>query len=208
MEENLILKMSREEYDKFMCSTFPELFQDRNKPMSKTCMCWGFDIGAGWYKLLYDLCIKLDFIRQQTGIVIVFDQIKEKFGGGRFYYHIYSKDYKLIDTGEKKIWCDFVELLVEKAERESETICATCGKQYYHDKITIGGWIYDACKDCMISGKRTDRKDIAEELERIEKRKDRLGQLEYRIEGMNAEELNIVEKTCDEIESRTKTIIT
>jgi hypothetical protein len=29
----------------------------------------------------------LDLIRKQSGIITVFDQIKEKFGSGRFYYH-------------------------------------------------------------------------------------------------------------------------
>lgn len=207
-KEGFFLDMLPEEFDKFMCSTFPELFQDRNKPMSETCMCWGFTVnGAGWYQLLYDLCIKLEFIRQQTGITTVFDQIKEKFGGGRFYYHIDGVDCKLEDN-IREIWCGFIEVAVDKAERESEQTCGICGKTYFHDKIVIGGWVYDSCKECMVSGKRTDRKDITQELERIEKHHDRLNNLKWKIDRMKDAELIIVEKICAEIEARMKTIIT
>ena len=203
--------MPNEEFDKFMCQKFPELFQDRNKPMSETCMCWGFDTGEGWNQILYDLCEKLDFIRSQTGIITVFDQIKEKFGGGRFYYHIEYDDKfpcKLQDH-IREIWCNFISEAVDKAERESECTCGICGEQYFHDKISVGGWVYDTCKDCMLKDTGNSRfKDLAERLEQKEKRDDRLWQLKCKIERMKNEELSLVEKTCDEIEARTKTIVT
>ena len=212
-KEKSLIKMTNEEFDKFMCNKFPELFADRNKPMTQTCMCWGFNIGEGWNQILFDLCIKLDFIRKQTGILTVFDQIKEKFGSGRFYYHITAGDCKL-EEGIRNIWCDFIEDAVNKAERESDHTCAACGEQYFHDKITIGGWVYDLCKDCLLNSKKDQ--DIAEVLENNEKHKDRISHLVYIIECMDEDNLSHIEKICCEIEEKTsegngtlmKTIIT
>lgn len=82
------LKMSEEEYDKYMCTTYSFAFGHRGKPMSQTCMCWGFCIGKGWYYLLDRLCYKLSIMQKHTGYGVIFDQIKEKYGTARFYYHI------------------------------------------------------------------------------------------------------------------------
>lgn len=48
---------------------YPLLFGDKDKPMYETCMCWGLDVGDGWYKLVDDLASKLEsmikeFIKQ------------------------------------------------------------------------------------------------------------------------------------------------
>lgn len=198
-KKNSLIEMTNKEFDKFMCEKFPELFRDRNKPMSQTCMCWGFDLnGPGWNHLLYNLCEKLDFVRQQTGIITVFDQIKEKFGGGRFYYHIDTENCKLEDS-IIKIWCSFIDNAIDKAEWESNQTCATCGKQYWHDKITIGKWVYDTCKDCF---KRENTcKDIVVTLENIEKRKDRCDILKDQIEHIDDETLNRVENFFKEIKN-------
>ena len=28
---------------------YPKMFGDRTKPMTETCMCWGLEVGDGWY---------------------------------------------------------------------------------------------------------------------------------------------------------------
>ena len=38
--------------DAKLCKLAPHLFADRFKSMKETCMCWGFECGNGWYKLL------------------------------------------------------------------------------------------------------------------------------------------------------------
>jgi hypothetical protein len=189
-----LVKMPNDKYDEFMCEKFPELFQDRRKPMNQTCMCWGFNIGEGWNELLYNLCEKLETIRKTTGLVTVFDQIKEKFGGGRFYYHIDGSACKL-ERNIVDLWVSLIESLVSRAERESDETCAVCGERYYHDKIVLGGWVYDSCKECMINGKRIDRSDIKEILEEQEKWRDRYETIVRRIEKMDDSELCRIE-TC------------
>lgn len=46
----------RKELDQELCEKYPLIFADRYKPMTETCMCWGFDCGEGWFSLLDTLC--------------------------------------------------------------------------------------------------------------------------------------------------------
>ena len=84
------LEMSPDDFDKYMCRTYPEMFVDRNKSMQMTCMCWGFCIGKGWYYYLDELCKKLKVINKYTGVGVIFSQIKEKYASGRFYTKCYT----------------------------------------------------------------------------------------------------------------------
>lgn len=197
--------MTNEEYDKFICEKFPELFRDRRKPMNQTCMCWGFSIGEGWHQLLYDLCEKLDYIREQTGLLTVFDQIKEKFGGGRFYYHIDGSSCKL----EKKmveLWASLINSLVGRAENESDETCAVCGKKYYGGHITVGGWVYDSCKECLLKSDVKNRYENFEEIiNKAEKQNERYEALKWQIDCLNDAQLTKVEELVKEITPKKET---
>ena len=45
----------KQELDKLLCEKYPKMMVNRNKPMTETCMCWGFDCGDGWYNILNQL---------------------------------------------------------------------------------------------------------------------------------------------------------
>lgn len=128
MNEDFV-KMDSADYDKFMCKTFPELFRDRTKPMTETCMCWGFCIGPGWRETLYNLCKQLQLIYNATEVVTVFDQIKEKFGGARFYYHTVCEFTADKNPDYIKTVNDIIDDLVRTAERECDYICASSGEE-------------------------------------------------------------------------------
>lgn len=49
-----------EKLDKELVKTFPLLYKDRRANMRETCMCWGFECGDGWFKLIWDLSAKLE----------------------------------------------------------------------------------------------------------------------------------------------------
>lgn len=88
---------------------FPVLYAGRYKPMTETCMCWGFDVDDGWFDLIYKLSqniVKLDPTCEAV-------QVKEKFGGLRFYVNATTSE---------------VFDLINKAEKESYKICEVCGK--------------------------------------------------------------------------------
>ena len=139
--------MTPVEFDNYMCKTYMEFFGDRRKPMTQTCMCWGFEIGKGWYKTLDTLCKKLASIRKRTGIVVNFNQIKEKYGSGRFYYNIKATEKKL-SNDEAAIWDEIIGDIISNAEEKVYHICAGCG-EYYSDKISAG-WVYDECGSCLV----------------------------------------------------------
>lgn len=65
-----------------------------------------------------------------------FDQIKEKYGSLRVYYH----------GGN-----EMVDRIIEKYSVLSENICMKCGKPDVY--MTNIGWIYPCCKDCWENNK-------------------------------------------------------
>ena len=46
----------KQELDALLCQKYPYMFQDRDGPIHKTCMCWGFAHGDGWFNILDMLC--------------------------------------------------------------------------------------------------------------------------------------------------------
>jgi hypothetical protein len=40
---------------------FPELFQEKDLPMTETCMCWGIECGDGWEPILRNMCNMLKY---------------------------------------------------------------------------------------------------------------------------------------------------
>jgi hypothetical protein len=67
---------------------YDKIFRNRTKPMSQTCMCWGLACGDGWYHILDYLCKNLQEVEKKYDVQVIADQIKQKFGGLRFYYHV------------------------------------------------------------------------------------------------------------------------
>lgn len=92
-------------------------------------MKFGIECGPGWWPLiakLIDDIAKLDTEKQ-----VVVTQIKEKFGGLRFY----------IVGGTDEIY-----RLIYKAETQSYKICENCGRP--GQTCQGGGWLQTLCPDC------------------------------------------------------------
>jgi hypothetical protein len=45
----------KQELDQLLCEKYPKMMANRNKPMTETCMCWGFECGNGWFNILDQL---------------------------------------------------------------------------------------------------------------------------------------------------------
>lgn len=54
------------ELDKKLCEAYPLLFKDRHRDMRETAMCWGFEVGDGWYSLIDSLCALICWPYQQA----------------------------------------------------------------------------------------------------------------------------------------------
>jgi hypothetical protein len=76
------------ELEKKLFEQYPIIFRDRNKSMMETCMCWGICTDDGWGHLLDHLCRDLTSVSKKYDIKVIADQVKEKYGTLRFYYHI------------------------------------------------------------------------------------------------------------------------
>ena len=130
----------KQEYDTYLCTTFPKMFVNRYKPMTETTMCWGFECGNGWYHIIRALCSNIQHhidwrnrkneLNPNQPIVpqVTVDQVKEKFGTLRFYY-----------TGGD----DYIDGLVSMAESMSGVTCEECG----NPGSTVGrGWLTTLCE--------------------------------------------------------------
>ena len=69
------------EKENYLYETYPSLYRQHTLSMEQTCMCWGFECGDGWFDIINNLSQKLVEIATTVEAV----QVKEKFGGLRFY---------------------------------------------------------------------------------------------------------------------------
>lgn len=99
--------------------------------MLGTLYC-GIECNQGWYKLLDELLGKIQaHTTDNSEAPIQVFQIKEKFGGLRFYY----------SGGD-----NYIAGLVQLAEHESEKTCEVCSAP---GTMRTDGWMKVRCDDCM-----------------------------------------------------------
>ncbi|RLD64344.1 MAG: hypothetical protein DRJ01_01115 [Bacteroidetes bacterium] len=96
-------------------------------PITESLMAFGFECGDGWFDIIWDLCEKIEPLVDEEFNVF---QVKEKFGGLRFY----------VDGSS-----DIVYDLITEAEDKAEVTCEVCGKP---GKSRGGGWIRTLCDEC------------------------------------------------------------
>ena len=155
---------------------YPKIFADRNKSMQETCMCWGLEVGDGWYDLIDVLCEALTYtyttslqvdeedgkrlgfkpyLAHVTGKFnyyfkvqapqVVADQVKEKYGDLRFYFHLeydpinqeLAKKYSELEAINKR-YADYIDGIVHFAETASRRTCEVTGAN--GEMHVRGGW--------------------------------------------------------------------
>jgi hypothetical protein len=130
----------KQELDEALCAKYPKIFVNRHGDMKETLMCWGFECGDGWYQVLDSLCTNIQqytdwnnknfekgFTQYKQVPQVVAVQVKEKFGGLRFYY----------EGGD-----DHIGGMVRMAESWADHTCEECGAPGKHRS---GGWIRTLC---------------------------------------------------------------
>lgn len=90
-------------------------------------------IGEGWADLVSDLVDDLEKVDPDFKVV----QVKEKFGGLRFYLEGYSNN---LSEKEQNI----IDGLINSASSKSLETCETCGKKGYPK----GYWVLTLCDEC------------------------------------------------------------
>lgn len=91
---------------------------------------YGLEVWDGWKDLICDL---VDHIEGSTGEKLILFQVKEKFGGLRFY----------IDSNSTGLVKEFVQ----SAEDRSWHICEKCGAP--GSETVSGGWMKTLCQSCF-----------------------------------------------------------
>lgn len=145
----------KKELDEKLCKDFPSLYRDRNGDMRTTAMCWGFDVGNGWFELIYGLSNYInDALTSKmwnsngehvSGLILVTTQVKEKYGTLRYYYRFEEdKTIEITDKEYSKEVAMKVEGAIEFAERLSAHICEECGGP---GGIREGSWLVVRCND-------------------------------------------------------------
>ena len=115
-------------------AAYPALYRGRTLGMQKNLMCFGFACGDGWYPIIDRLSAtitqhvdKLPIEKREDYIAA---QVKEKFGGLRFYMERSTKE---------------MEDAIDAAEEESFRTCEECGEP---GETGGEGWILTLCNDC------------------------------------------------------------
>jgi hypothetical protein len=164
------------ELDKQLCDKYPKIFADRYKSPQETCMCWGLEVGDGWYDLIDVLCQALTYTfttsveideedAKRLGIEgskfsdgkthyffsvsapqVVADQVKQKFGTLRFYFHLeydpvsleLAKKYPELEQINKR-YADYIDGIVHFADVASGRTCEVTGAD--GEMCVRGGWL-------------------------------------------------------------------
>lgn len=146
-----------EELDKKLCEKYPKIFKDRHGSVRDTCMAWGFEHDDGWYTLIDRLCSNIqhhvDHIvtratsdystaltdQEKEDFQVVALQVKEKFGGLRFYF----------SGGD-----DLINGMVQFAESMSYVICEICG---HPGSVRNFIWKQTLCDSCAEQEKKVEK---------------------------------------------------
>jgi len=130
--------MNKELQDK-LYSKYPDLFAQKDLPMTVTAMCWGIDTGDGWYDLIDKMCADITAYvaakKAELGDIfpnIEFFQVKEKFGILRVYTNYHNEE---------------VDQIVQGAATRSRTTCSNCGSPEAKNSH-IAHWIHTYCTPC------------------------------------------------------------
>ncbi len=111
---------------------FPQLYSE---------IVGGFSCGDGWEPIIRKLSERIVSLNLSHSVEVV--QVKEKFGGLRYYFDIIydienDEDYPI---GE----ADIVDKLVKEAEAEADQTCEKCGKPGTLNKS--GYWLNTRCEE-------------------------------------------------------------
>lgn len=104
---------------------------------------YGFECSAGWYPIIEELSekiqLELDKLEDVSEFYVV--QIKEKFGGLRYYMH---------ETN------DAINALIKEAEIKAEKTCERCSEPGTIENI--GNWLNCFCNKCKEDRKQEIKK--------------------------------------------------
>ena len=134
----------REGLDILLCRKYPSIFRDRHKDSNESCMGRGFEVGDGWYRIIDELCAKLQLL-EGLGVFPIASQVKEKVGMFRFYFRL-EFDQKWNEQ-QQLLWREIVSDCCRGAESQSEYTCEECGSPGNRRAGKLNN-VQTLCDDC------------------------------------------------------------
>jgi hypothetical protein len=97
----------KRELDEYLCKVYPKMMVNRDKSMTETCMCWGFECGDGWFQILNQLMGNIqhhiDWNERQREVAIKFRKMAEELkAGDSTLFDLEHKDLLNQDYVEKR----------------------------------------------------------------------------------------------------------
>jgi len=121
----------RQELDRQLRERHPEIFASPESTSKGSVIIWGIECADGWFDILDKLCSDIQAHINLTGSSqVIARQIKEKYGGLRFYY-----------SGADLV----VDQLIDEAEELSEVTCDCCGAPGTLTE-NANGWLRTRCQ--------------------------------------------------------------
>lgn len=146
----------RKEFEAKLKAEFPMLYEGLGIHWREGGMLDGITVGPGWWDIVYEVSKSLEeLMKSEPTFRTRVGQVKEKFGGLRFYIDGIGAMYQ--DDKEREYWFSenlkpestWMEAvrLVSKAEKESLETCEYCGARPattsdYHP------WLKTLCAKC------------------------------------------------------------
>lgn len=124
----------KQELEVQLVSEFPSFFRGyEDGDPRQTLMVFGFECGDGWFGLIHKLCEDIRATNPPEDFCAV--QVKEKFGGLRFY--VRGGTHEIIQ-------------LIDDAEKRSYHTCESCGLTEGVTTQANPGkyWIRSLCPNC------------------------------------------------------------
>jgi hypothetical protein len=86
----------KQELESALYEKYPKIFEDRHKPMTETCMCWGIECSDGWYNIIDNLCSNIQHRIDQSVEYNIRDQnynsiLNKAMAGDKNSFHEYFK---------------------------------------------------------------------------------------------------------------------
>ena len=114
----------------YLFGRYPVLYQGRKFPITQSLIPFGIETGDGWFKIIDQLSADITLLDEKNGTTTIAVQVKEKYGGLRFYVEFGS---------------DAVYDLIDAAEEESLKTCEMCGEP---GELRGVGWVSTMCDKC------------------------------------------------------------
>jgi hypothetical protein len=119
-----------DEHAQYLFEKYPDLYRGRYLPITQNLMPFGFETGDGWFDIIDKLSAEITLLDEKDGSQTIAVQVKEKFGGLRYY----------VESGS-----DAVLDAIDRAEDECEKTCELCGEP---GSLKGVGWLSTMCDAC------------------------------------------------------------